>query len=346
MHSISPANDDVPLSLKPQVEIVATTAGRIVRERKKLRRASRFLIRTLFAWRRSVDWLMFLETAPLKDLSDGAKVRLVEKIHRPYVSSTVRGDVRITLLKNHYRIVARTISQAALADLMSYKVVLLSHIIGRDGTLFTLTLQNDQRFSHEGELTLALRNEALSAPLAHLTLTIGRRASGSRFVQIGGMQGPRPPIGKTEVSSATKNLRGLWPKRVVVEAAYVVASWIGAREILTTGRENHAAAKTYPFSRVRIPVEYDQFWFDLGGVRRPDGDFALPAQLVRRAVGQVAPKRRKQWLARQALLNTITDNARSSLTALTISPAEPTAAPVAIVGNAKRALTASVSATR
>ncbi len=163
---------------------------------------------------------------------------------------------------------------------------------GKSGSLYDIGLAQHPRYRAEGDLTLFLRRRGEDVALAALTFSFG-----SGTLCIGGLQGPQADDGKQRVVDATRDLNGLRPKGAVLSALYDLAAVFGVDDIEAVGMKNHPLND----GRHAVFADNDAFWAEQGAEATAGGDFRLPARLPQRALEEVAAKKRKDWLARNAL---------------------------------------------
>ncbi|WP_443748454.1 DUF535 family protein [Asticcacaulis solisilvae] len=116
-------------------------------------------------------------------------------------------------------------------------------------------------------------------------------------IRIAGLQGPAGEDAKQAVVGATRNMWGARPKGVVLDALYALAEVLECRDIQAVQTHNH------PLKDINhlIVADNDGFWAEIATARTIHGDFILPARLPVRSLEAVPAKKRKDWLARQAL---------------------------------------------
>ncbi len=278
-----------------------------------MRRAIRYLARTLASPQATGRWLAYVETGPARQAPLATRLDLAQKIHRPLGRRDLGLTDRIALLQTHYDGLADRLSAPAIARLAAGRPIILATLAGRSGRSYHLTVGRDCRFGKEGELTLAFRADSPAISLAVVTVLIGRSPDGRRLLSIGGLQGPAKPHGRDDVVAATRDLHGLRPKRAAVAAASMLARWLDAGSIVAASNDSHVG---HDLPR-RLPVhaDYDSFWIELGGLRRSDGDYDLPVEAPRRSIDEVPARKRRDWLRRMAMLDDLAGQLRRSLAA-------------------------------
>lgn len=267
-------------------------------------RALRFIVRGLLSPMATDRWLGFLDSRLLASANENVRPELIMKIHRPFSRRSLSTAERVALLIEHYTILIQALGPDKLSWLLTERPIKLMSMEGRKGESYTLHLCRDRRYCKEGEIAIAFVDDARQETLAALSMAIGADEQGRRCLHVGGLQGPRLPLGKAEIVHATRSLDGLRPKRAVFEAACALADWFGAESLRLTSRAGHVM-QGHGFRRRTIYAEYDRFWEEFGAHRLPGGDYSLSLPLPRRDIEDVAAKKRKEWLKRQDRLGAL-----------------------------------------
>lgn len=133
----------------------------------------------------------------------------------------------------------------------------------------------------EGDSTILFRNSE-GIPLAELTFTLCEY-QGKRTMFIGGLQGAKWEIPHQEIQNATKACHGLFPKRLVMEAACLFAQRLQVEQIIAVSNETHIyRSLRYRDKEGKIHADYNAFWESVGGVCDAERHYRLPAQIARK----------------------------------------------------------------
>jgi uncharacterized protein VirK/YbjX len=148
-------------------------------------------------------------------------------------------------------------------------------------------------------------------PVATLTLTLTRRDD-KVVIVLGGLQGPRKPHGAECVQHATKLAHGLFPKRLAMEALTTLARKIGADEVLAVGKLEHIYS-SWRYRR-NFFADYDSFWETLEAEEVDNRRFfRIPLTLPRKAMEDIASKKRAEYQRRYALLDQLAAQTAAAL---------------------------------
>uniref|UniRef100_UPI002931BE1D VirK/YbjX family protein n=1 Tax=Clavibacter michiganensis TaxID=28447 RepID=UPI002931BE1D len=128
-----------------------------------------------------------------------------------------------------------------------------------------------------------------------------------RTLLIGGLQGPRKHISSDVIRDATKAAHGVFPKRLLMEAVFILAAQCGVQAITAVGDTTHVfRSLRYRHSKGdKFFASYGEFWLALGGEMRGDELFTLPLSMARKDLEEIASKKRAEYRRRYALLDTL-----------------------------------------
>lgn len=190
---------------------------------------------------------------------------------------------------------------------LSREGVTLLTLTGKDEQQFTLRLCADAFLDKEGEATLAFC-DAQQTVLAEITFTLCQ-IKGTSTLFIGGLQGAKAVVPHEAIQSATKACHGLFPKRLLVEAAMTLGSAIAVEQIIAVSNSTHIY-RSWRYRKKKegkLLADYDGFWLSLGAERADDGNFTLPLVMARKPMEEIASKKRAEYRRRFALLDSLID---------------------------------------
>ena len=179
-----------------------------------------------------------------------------------------------------------------------------SYTEGKNGEQFTLELTMMISMDKEGDSTILFRNSE-GIPLAEITFTLCEY-QGKRTMFIGGLQGAKWEIPHQEIQNATKACHGLFPKRLVMEAACLFAQRLQVEQIIAVSNETHIyRSLRYRDKEGKIHADYNAFWESVGGVCDAERHYRLPAQIARKEIAEIASKKRAEYRRRYEMLDAI-----------------------------------------
>ncbi|MEG1209677.1 MAG: VirK/YbjX family protein [Leclercia sp.] len=229
------------------------------------------------------------------------------RLHRPWLSVDTNRQQTLQALSWHYQTLQRQLPAALMNGYLSREGVTLLTLTGKDEQQFTLRLCADAFLDKEGEATLAFC-DAQQTVLAEITFTLCQ-IKGTSTLFIGGMQGAKAVVPHEAIQSATKACHGLFPKRLLVEAAMTLGSAIAVEQIIAVSNSTHIY-RSWRYRKKKegkLLADYDGFWLSLGAERADDGNFTLPLVMARKPMEEIASKKRAEYRRRFALLDSLID---------------------------------------
>ncbi|SFA93499.1 hypothetical protein SAMN04515620_108142 [Collimonas sp. OK607] len=231
-------------------------------------------VRTVLHYQQTQRWLAYWNTTPMHARLAQATPRLLQKIYRPYQSLRLRSQDRLNILVSHYDFIFRQ----GLGPLILHATqapLLLGSFSGKSGTTYELRLSAIERLDREGELTLDLCNDQ------KLLFSVAFTFYGSELVPcvgIGCLQGPRGSDSQERVRSATRDMFGLRPKSLMLRLVREIGRVYGCKKLILVGNQNRVM-----FHQIRtgkVLADYDDFWQEIGAIRRPDGEYQLACDAI------------------------------------------------------------------
>lgn len=295
-------------------ELIFTAAAAIWRDTGSLRRGAKFLLRAALNATATLRWLRFIAAEPaLADAPFHVRRVLSDKIHRPFARNALSIAGRVECLIAHYVALFTALPDDVAARLVKGERIILARLRGDDG-VYTVTLSRETISQHQGELTILFIEPIANIALARLPLNLVASSTGPCAVMVTGLQGP-PPAHKDKIVAATRDLDGLRPKRIVLEAAIGLALWLQAPGVIAIADKNHVS-QTLKKWRSKIHADYDFFWQEFDAPRNEAGDFILPVPLPRPDISALPAKKRKPKERRYQRLDELLDSTRRVLTFL------------------------------
>lgn len=281
-----------------------------------LRTRAKFLFR---AWARpglTRIWLSRLvqpELAPLWAL----RPRLATKLQRPYVSAEWGAAERFAALLGHYELLPRLLAAEALQAAYGQGLDLVRLQNTATGRSLTLRLFYLDQFEKEGELSLAVVDDATDLSLAGLTFCLACN-EGRSLAIIGGLQANPDPRVRGLIHDVAKEMHGLRPKAFALWALQQLAVSWGLTQLQGVCDAQHIYQHRH--KRRAIAASYDEFWRESDGRQLPGGGWELPLQSRTRSREELKASRRKQHERRYALLGSLQIELLSALAELAPGP--------------------------
>jgi uncharacterized protein VirK/YbjX len=180
--------------------------------------------------------------------------------------------------------------------------VKIGEITGNKEELFEINLALYPHYDKEGEFNLILTNSD-KVVLSTLTFSLQKVKDGFRIF-VGGLQGAGRDVDHNLIKTATKNMYGIFPKKILMESLYFLEKSLDMKiEKICVGNAQHVyTAKRYKRKRT-IHSSYDEFWESLNGKVLNSGLWLLPQKLERKDILEVVSKKRGQYRKRYTLLD-------------------------------------------
>lgn len=228
---------------------------------------------------------------------------LPAKPHRPYLRADLSVAQRAQALLDHYVTIDQLDNVKLRQLLLSPTSQQIAAMQGKSDEAFVIHCCPGH-FDREGEITLTLHYQTMN--IASLSFSIIQE-QGKRTLLIGGLQGPRKHITNDVIRDATKAAHGVFPKRLLMEAVFILAQQCGVQAITAVGDTTHVfRSLRYRHSKGdKFFASYSEFWLSLGGEARADELFTLPLHMERKALEEIASKKRAEYRRRYALLDVL-----------------------------------------
>lgn len=280
----------------------------------------KFIIRSLFMPVKTYQILSFITTHPIRNELLRNQPRLPCRIHRPYLSAALSVTEKAEAILYHYKRIMHLLGDERFRQHIGPEGLCLSRFTGKDDQPFILQLVSTYRLDKEGEASLILRNDS-GQMLAEITFVLCIRNK-KRSLIIGGLQGPNGENTQGLVQQATKNLYGLFPKRLVLESLVQIADLFNIENIFAVSNKLHVYQSARYKDRIKhMHADYNSFWEMSGGILQKDGFFSIPLNIIRKKLEAVPSKKRAEYRRRYALSDLIISDIHLALTMLKLSPA-------------------------
>lgn len=218
--------------------------------------------------------LYLVNTHPALCELPGIRMRLLSRMHRPYLSPALDCPARIALLRRHYDIVQKAgfgklVQQAAIRRLI------LCTFTGKSGERYRLELSTVGDHHRAGEWVLRLVTKDIC--VYTITFLFGGERN-ERHVLIGSLTGMlslgRHAEQRVSIMQATWDLHGWQPRQMMVSLVQEIGACLGCDKAVLIGNRNKLAHPEPRFCR--RTADYDRVWKLLNATARDDGNFELP----------------------------------------------------------------------
>ncbi|MGY5368192.1 VirK/YbjX family protein [Enterobacter oligotrophicus] len=271
----------------------------------------KFLLRSLLFWSSTHRMLDALSGRDDFDRLLASQITLPSKTHRQYLMRGLHASDRADAIISHYHWIDG-LKDAVLAHaLTSPQEQSVVQFQAKNDVIYTVSASSARKAEREGESTLWLRDND-NTLLASLTFSVAR-SNGQSVLVIGGLQGPRRNVSRDVIKHATRACHGLFPKRVLMEVLFQLATHSRIHAIFAVSDEGHVfRALRYRLSKGRhFHASYDEFWDSLDGKKLSNFCWQLPLQMERKSLDEIASKKRAEYRRRFALLDEIEASVKS-----------------------------------
>ena len=159
------------------------------------------------------------------------------RMHRPWLTVNMERQHALESLSWHYQTMSRQLPATLLQGYLSKQGATLLTLTGKDEQHFTIRLCADAFMDKEGEATLVFCDDQ-NTVLAEITFTLCPFA-GKSTLFIGGLQGAKAHVPHERIQKATKACHGLFPKRLLVEAAMTLGAAFPVEQIVAVSNDTH-----------------------------------------------------------------------------------------------------------
>ncbi|ENK7103515.1 DUF535 domain-containing protein [Enterobacter kobei] len=227
------------------------------------------------------------------------------RMHRPWLTVNMERQHALESLNWHYQTMIRQLPATLLQGYLSKQGATLLTLTGKDEQHFTVRLCADAFMDKEGEATLVFCDDQ-NTVLAEITFTLCPFA-GKSTLFIGGLQGAKAHVPHERIQKATKACHGLFPKRLLVEAAMTLGAAFPVEQIVAVSNDTHIY-RSWRYRKKKegkLLADYDSFWLSLGGEKQDSGNFMLPLVMPRKPMEEIASKKRSEYRRRYELLDSL-----------------------------------------
>lgn len=270
----------------------------------------KFLSRMIIA-PRTICWLRKLVNYRYFSIYFEGQPNITCKLQRSYLIQGFSQKEKYNALLTHYGLMEQ--QKKELVELFyRNKSTQIMQLSGKNESPFFLHSFSYDDYKREGETSFNLSSPEMG--LATITFCF-INYNGKRSLFIGGLQGYKdehdPEAARNAISKATKELYGLFPKKVLLQALYAVATHVKAEQIVAVSNQTHFY-NNWRYNRV-IHASYDEFWEMNSGVRDKKNNYILPIYPKQKSLEEIASKKRSEYRKRYELLNYLDESLKELL---------------------------------
>jgi hypothetical protein len=280
-------------------------------ERKKLKRHLRWTLLSVIREASVQGWFAFLDEPVIRPFL-AANPRLAFRPMGTYMSRRWGWSKRFKVIRDTYVFVNAKGGAFQEAMLREGGLLLARIPLEKAGDL-VLRMRADPQFRKEGEVGVFLEFEGIQGAISSFAFSLEHRSAGWACY-LGALQG-RKGGDEDIIKLATKAMHGLRPKALMAFAAQEIARSLQVSSLLGVGNDIHVARARVLGSARKVLFDYDDLWRETGGEQQPDGWFVLPLKAPRRVGEEIKANKRSMYAKRYALMDTLSRQIRTILTA-------------------------------
>lgn len=261
--------------------------------------------------------LKFITDHPHYEQLLAAQPRLPCRLHRPYLSTSLKRREGAEAIVYHYQIMKDTLGADAFIRHLS-EGLCIAEFEGKSQDRYQLIFISTLKLDREGEASLILKNHQ-NKMLCEITFTLCERDCKTVLI-IGGLQGPRGDDAQENIHFSTKDFFGIFPKKLVFEALLTISKLFNVNQIVAVSNKTHVYHSLRYLNRQKLMhADYSNFWQMMGGVMMLDGNYEIPCYSIRKDMASIPSKKRAEYRRRYDLLNYINDEINKNFSALLVS---------------------------
>ena len=232
---------------------------------------------------------------------------LISKVHRPYLVKNLKTNEKVKSIIESYKFIDAFFPVELNDELYKNGKILLSHFPVKDGSFYKIYLCIYTNFEKEGEINIKLTDSCENI-IGTLTFVIIKQKD-KKTILIGGVQGASKDLNEEYIKNCTKNMYGLFPKKLLFEALCFLekATKINFTKA-ATGNSTHIYTSERYTSRRIIHSDYDSFWKTLNATQLENKLWYFPKSIKRKSLEEIPSKKRSQYQKRYNLLDSIEED--------------------------------------
>jgi uncharacterized protein VirK/YbjX len=296
-------NTPKELSLLGLVRVLFAGATQMYPQRglQRAKDRAKFCLRGLAMPLLTRQWFQLLANPTLSVVVRNSP-RVLSKLQRPYLHRKLKARERLNVLKEHYRFVQEMLLPGAMEQIYSERGAVLAKISVEGTGEFSLRLGYWSPFEKEGELSIALMDEASGGSLFVLSFSVTSFSPAESDIFIGGLQTMRKTTNRELVVDITRGMSGLRPKALLLYALQQLASAWHFKHIRAVSNDL-LVFRDFRLKKKLVAADYDEFWIESDGRLDADGFFTLPIEFVPRPITEIKPNKRSLYKKRYSMLD-------------------------------------------
>lgn len=230
---------------------------------------------------------------------------LISKIHRPYLKKLNSYSRKTSSIIYTYKNIDSLFSKNIQKSLYLNGDISIANFTGKNEKKFTIKLNIYPNFDKEGELQLKIYDDQ-NISLSTLTFSFIQSKNKLPILFIGGVQGTHKSIDKDYIKNATKNLYGIFPKKILIESLYYLENSLNQKFTkISVGNSSHVYKAQRYIRKRKILSDYDEFFESFGSIKLKNNTWLLPEKIVKKELEDIPSKKRSSYINKFNLLTNL-----------------------------------------
>ncbi|AZI14629.1 VirK/YbjX family protein [Avibacterium paragallinarum] len=262
------------------------------RRLKRLREALRYAGRTLLYRKQCQQLVAFLNTNPLWAEFFNQNLYRTNSLLYAYCDKTFNAEQRLNAISQHFLLAEEKWGVDFCQKLVTQKSVVLSQLTEQ----LSLQLNLNQIDPLEGFFSLNIYDNESQRSVYDASFSF----LSPNQILIASIQGPKGEVAQDLVRTATKQLHGIRPMFMIVNAFKMLATQSDCELI---GIAHKRQAKYRWNDSKRLIFNYDEFWQENNGTLNAKGYWQLPLSIERKPLEEIQSKKRSMYRKRYEMLD-------------------------------------------
>ncbi|URL06089.1 VirK/YbjX family protein [Avibacterium sp. 21-595] len=259
---------------------------------KRIREKLRYLVRTSLYAKQCQTFTAFLNEKPLWATFFNQNLYRTNALLYAYCDKSFNVQQRLDSISQHFLLAEDKLGEAFCQQLVEQQTLSLSQLTEK---LF-LKINLNQIDPLEGFFSLNIYDQENQRSVYDASFTF----LSPHQILIASIQGPKGENAQDIVRLATKELHGMRPMFMLVNAFKLLAKQLGCDLV---GISHKRQAKFRWNDSKRLLFNYDEFWQENAGNLNVQGYWTLPLEIERKPLEDIQSKKRSMYRKRYEMLD-------------------------------------------
>ncbi|MFU2079384.1 VirK/YbjX family protein [Avibacterium endocarditidis] len=259
---------------------------------KRTREKLRYFARTFLYAKQCRTFTAFLNEKPLWAEFFNQNLYRTNALLYAYCDKSFNAQQRLESIKQHFLLAEEKLGETFCQQLVEQKTLALSQLTEK----LSLNLNLNQIDPLEGFFSLNIYDQENQRSVYDASFTF----LSPNQILIASIQGPKGENAQDIVRLATKELYGLRPMFMLVNAFKALAKQLNCDLVAISHKRQ---AKFRWNDSKRLIFNYDEFWQENNGKLNTQGYWALPLEIERKPLEEIQSKKRSMYRKRYEMLD-------------------------------------------